>query len=281
MHDRYDLGFVSQAPLPPHERAWRHPSELAAAEREAAVTAAPPHGSRTLAMVSGTVGLLAVCLLVLSLTPDRNEAPVAVSATTTPAGAGINGRPVGIAAIGRFASEIDADAAVLVRPGLAVPIGDGRSALMTPAATSASGDTFDVRLTSGSVVQAAVVGTTETGLVVVTIATSDTAHAIADRLPGPDDIVTVLTDTPVTVPFDEVDELDLAEGTPILDRAGALIGLCTHSGGESTVVDVTGDSGAPSTDPSGSSPSTDTAGDTATDTSAASPTTDDTASTSP
>jgi hypothetical protein len=194
-------------------------------------------------MVGGTVGLLAVCLLVLTFTPDRDESPVAVSATTTPSGPGGVRVLSGISAIGRFASEDDDDGAtVRVQPAIATPIGDGRSALVTRAAIRATDDAFDVQLASGVIVEAAVMSTTPAGLVVVTIAVSDTAHDLADELPEPDEIVTVLTETPMTVPFGDIDELDLAEGTPVLDAEGALVGLCTRTHGRATVVAVSGTS---------------------------------------
>lgn len=214
-------------------------------------------------MMSGTVGLLAVCLLVLTFTPDLDDSPIAVSATTTPSGPGGVRALSGIGAIGRFASDDDHDdddTTVRVQPAIATPIGDGRSALMTPAAVRATADAFDVQLASGAVVEAAVMSTTPAGLVVVTIAVSDTAHDLAVDMPEPDEIVTVLTETPMTVPFGDIDELDLAEGTPVLDAEGALVGLCTRTDGKATVVAVSGtstttttappaESTAPTTDP--------------------------------
>jgi hypothetical protein len=242
--DLYHLPFVSQAPLPPHERTWRHPSELAAAEREAFRTADAPSGTRLFATVTGSVGLLAVGLLVLMVAPDRNSAPLAVSATTTP-GAVTPARLTGVSAIGRFSSDdhpASDDAPIRVNPALATPVGDGRSALMTRESARHRDGSFDVRLTSGAVVSAAVVDTSAEGLVVVTIASSDQAHEIASAPPHPDDIVTVLVDPPVTVPFGSIDGMELAEGTPILDADGALVGICTRTGDGPVVLDVTGHS---------------------------------------
>lgn len=244
--DLYHLHFVSQAPLPPHERTWRHPSELAAAEREAFRTAAAPSGTRLFATVTGSVGLLAVGLLVMTVAPDRNSAPLAVSATTIP-GSVSPARLTGVSAIGRFSSDDHPSsdgAPVRINPALATPVGDGRSALMTHESARHRDGAFDVRLTSGAVVSAAVVDTSDDGLVVVTIATSDQAHEIASVPPGPDDIVTVLADPPITVPFGAIDEMELAEGTPILDADGALVGICTRTGEGPVVLDVTGH-GAP------------------------------------
>ena len=242
---------MGQAPLPPHERAWRHPSELAAAEREAFRTEAVSASTRVFAMVTGTMGLLAVGVLILSASPRRPDSPVAISATTTPvataeaasAGLGVGG----IAAIGRFASDnADADATPeVVPPALATPIGDGRSALMTRLSTGGvEGDAFDVRLTSGPVVTAAVIDISAEGLVVVTIADPDQyGHAVAGALPGDDEMVTILADPPITILFGDIATVGADEGTPVLDADGDLIGLCTRSGdGATHVVDVTGQS---------------------------------------
>jgi hypothetical protein len=241
---------VGQAPLPPHERAWRHPSELAAAEREAFRTEAVPASTRVFAVVTGTLGLLAIGVLILSASPRRQESPVAISATTTPvsvAEAGSAGSNAGgIAAIGRFASDDDDDAEATpeaVPPALATPIGDGRSALMTRLSTGGvEGDAFDVRLTSGPVVTAAVVDTTADGLVVVTIVDPDqSGHAVAGDLPHDDEMVTILTDPPITILFGDIATVGVDEGTPVVDADGDLIGLCTRAGdGATDVVDVTG-----------------------------------------
>lgn len=242
---------MGHAPLPPHERAWRHPSELAAAEREAFRNEPVAASTRVFAMVTGTMGLLAIGVLILSASPRRQESPVAISATTTPVAAAEAASGAlsagGIAAIGRFSSDDDDTGATpeAVPPALATPIGDGRSAVMTRLSTGGvEGDAFDVRLTSGPVVTAAVVDTTDAGLVVVTIVEADDhGHAVAGDLPSDDEMVTILTDPPITIAFGDIATVGVDEGTPVLDAAGDLVGLCTRSGdGATGVVDVTGQS---------------------------------------
>jgi len=68
---------VERGPLPPHERTWRHPSELAA--DETALVRSDPGGRsvRVAALTAGTFGLLAVGVLALWVTPSRGS-PVAV-----------------------------------------------------------------------------------------------------------------------------------------------------------------------------------------------------------
>jgi hypothetical protein len=56
-------------------------------------------------------------------------------------------------------------------------------------------------------------------------------YAVAATSPGPDDMVTVLSDPPLEVPFHEVDDLEVADGTAVVDGEGALVGICTWAVG--------------------------------------------------
>ena len=63
---------------PPHERPWRHPSELPAPPQEPVSTRA-----RTIAIVGGTLGLAAVAMVALMVTPNREDV-VAPSSSRSP-----------------------------------------------------------------------------------------------------------------------------------------------------------------------------------------------------
>lgn len=63
---------------PPHERPWRHPSELPAPPQEPVSNRA-----RTIAIVGGTLGLAAVAMVALMVTPNREEV-VAPSSSRSP-----------------------------------------------------------------------------------------------------------------------------------------------------------------------------------------------------
>lgn len=69
---------MAPAPLPPHERPWRHPSELAPTVDDV------DHGtnSRGIVLVTGTAAVALAAVMVLTLTPPRSSAPTAISATT-------------------------------------------------------------------------------------------------------------------------------------------------------------------------------------------------------
>jgi len=68
---------VTSGPLPPHERQWRHPSELAAPPLEPAT-----RSGRALIVSTATVSLLLVGILALTLTPDRAADPQAMLDST-------------------------------------------------------------------------------------------------------------------------------------------------------------------------------------------------------
>ncbi len=72
---------MGPAPIPPHERQWRHPSELA----PTAADIDTPSNARALILATGTTALLLAAVLVVALSPPRSSAPSAVSATTLPA----------------------------------------------------------------------------------------------------------------------------------------------------------------------------------------------------
>jgi hypothetical protein len=72
---------LDSAPLPPHERTWRHPSELVATTNEVE-SGRPPRG---IALVGGALAVVMVATMVVALTPRQNAATTtAIGATTLP-----------------------------------------------------------------------------------------------------------------------------------------------------------------------------------------------------
>lgn len=71
----YARPLVEPGPLPPHERPWRHPSEIAAATRHEIRTERPSGAVRAAALLGGTTTALLMGVLVLSLTPERMHGP--------------------------------------------------------------------------------------------------------------------------------------------------------------------------------------------------------------
>lgn len=217
---------MERGPLPPHERSWRHPSELAAEERALVLSEGSPRGQRVLALATGTLGLLAVGLLMVSISPKRADSPIAVTASTNSESLVASRGPIALATIG-----FEPDGGTGAAPALATPIGDGRFALITRESAIASDEALiDVRLPSGR----RSIGSIVTGsdhAVVIALATREAGHAIAHRRPRADDIVTVLTDPPINVAYEDVGTLAVHEGTPVVDDHGYLVGICSRRDG--------------------------------------------------
>jgi hypothetical protein len=79
----YDLVLVEPGPLPPHERSWRHPSELGPTRLDVDDTGRRT-GLNLVALGGGTMAVLAVAAMVVAMTPRATGGPVALSSTTTP-----------------------------------------------------------------------------------------------------------------------------------------------------------------------------------------------------
>ncbi len=79
----YDLVFVEPGPLPPHERSWRHPSELGPTRVDVDDPSRRSH-TNLVALAGGAMAVLAVATMVVAMTPRTSGGPVALSATTTP-----------------------------------------------------------------------------------------------------------------------------------------------------------------------------------------------------
>ncbi len=75
--------FVEPGPLPPHERTWRHPSELGPTRLDVDDTDRRST-AHLLALAGGTLAALAVATMVVAMTPHTSDGPTALSATTTP-----------------------------------------------------------------------------------------------------------------------------------------------------------------------------------------------------
>lgn len=226
----------------------------------------PPRHARALAISTGTIGLLAVGLLMVSVTPKRSESPIAISASTTPVALAQIARPVaGIQGTATLSTGRDAPAERAVdeatggsttvrRPvalaptptahvaesttvvsenstmSLATPLGDGRFGIVTRASLSGERDLIiDVRLPSGRTTVGEIV-TASDDAAVVALAAIEPGHDIATDRPGRDEIVTVMVDPPVEVAYDQIEQLDIAvdEGTAVIDERGDLVGICTH-----------------------------------------------------
>ena len=76
--------LVDHAPVPPHERPWRHPSELAPTRSDLDPAITTPSRS-PIPLLAGTLAVAAVVVLVLSMTPGRDSDGGTAAVTTLPA----------------------------------------------------------------------------------------------------------------------------------------------------------------------------------------------------
>jgi hypothetical protein len=194
---------VDRAPLPPHERPWRHPSELGPPTPEPTSTS-----GRVIIATTATLSLLLIGLLAISMTPGKDHPPQAVSSS-----------------VGR------ASIAGLEQPQLPLvtPIGDDGLAITTTGAVRARSGVMSARLPTGDVVDVEIVDRDEeAGLTVVSLPTETSGYRLARSTPAPDDTVAVHgTKQTQVVELVTLSTMVVEEGAPVLDHDGDLIGLCT------------------------------------------------------
>jgi len=186
----YDLAFVEHGPLPPHERTWRHPSELGPTKADIETGSS----NHLAALAIGALAVVAVAGLVIAMTPRTSSSPIALSATTTPVSALRSNDPPTVAVAATTPVRV-ATAAASGIPAPRIPIG----ALLT------SFSAFPHAVTSGP--QLTLDGTD-----------------VATRPPDDHDIVLVRTEA-VTyeLPWGEVPYLRVPDGSVVFDGDGALL----------------------------------------------------------
>ncbi len=195
---------MDRAPLPPHERSWRHPSELGPPSPEPTSTS-----GRVIIATAATLSLLLIGLLVVSMTPGNDRAPQAVASTTGRASiAGLEQTP---------------------QLPLVTPIGDEGWAITTTGAVKARSGVMSARLPSGDVVEVEIVRRDEdAGLTLVSLPTETSGYRLATSTPAPDDMVSVHgTKRTQVVGMDTLSTIVAEEGAPVVDDDGDLVGLCT------------------------------------------------------
>ena len=163
---------------------------------------------------TATLGLLLVGVLVLTMTPRRSASPVAASSTLS----SLRSAPT---------SQAEPPALPLV-----TPVGDGWGVTTADAVGGTDGERVEVRLVSGGIVDAEVVGTDPAGDVTVVSLPADPGAEhleLAATQPGPTDTVLVQSAEPIVVTMDQLTGMDVDEATPVLDGHGRLVGLCTGS----------------------------------------------------
>lgn len=251
---------MERGPVPPHERTWRHPSELAADERLELRAVIAPRTTRVTALAAGTFGLLVVAALVLVVTPRHQGAPIAIGSSTTSlsdfavettvrstsiASVGLN-RAVDLisAAVGitdsNTSTTIETSTTIAaVLAALATPVGDGSYAIVTVKALGGQRSGMVLfRLQSGDTATGRIIFELDDAAVVA-MPNARTPHAIASELPGQTDMVTLMSEVPVAILFADIGRADVPEGTPVIDGNGGLVGLCSkRADGTTLLIDL-------------------------------------------
>ena len=172
---------------------------------------------------TAAVSLLLVGLMVVSMTPERTGSPETASSTS--------------------AGAARSTPAALQRPGLPVvtPLGAHGLAVTTLGAVDGVEGRLRARLPDGAIHMVTLLATdADTGLAVVELpaAARVDGYDLADEEPAPSDTVLVNGRPPVVVPMADLADLDVEEGTPVLDGDGNLVGLCTGAGGQVALTEV-------------------------------------------
>jgi hypothetical protein len=207
---------VDRAPLPPHERPWRHPSELGPPAPEPTSTS-----GRVIIATAATLSLLLIGLLAISMTPDQGGTPRAVASTTS----GSHGSAVALEQ---------------PRVPLVTPIGDDGWALATSGAVKASTGVMSARLPTGDVVDVRIVRRDDdAGLTLVSLPSQTSGYRLAASPPAPTDTVEVHSSRRTqVVEMVALSTLDVEEGAAVVDDDGDLVGLCTMDSGTVEVLTI-------------------------------------------
>lgn len=286
-----DCGAVTAGPLPPHERAWRHPTELAGPRPEP-----PTRAGRFLILATATFSLVLLGALAVQLAPrrtgGREEALVAstlvalggrlaavatagtaaesvprVVRTSTPPGVPgptptvLVGRPVAAARLAfGFASERDAAGiagAAATSAVMVTPLAGGL-AVTTNAALDGVGGRLRAVVPSGDTVVVDVLHVSGDLALVVIVGSYPGDTVVPADDPAPDELFLVVGGSVVPVHPSTLDAAAPPEGAPVIDGEGALVGLCTYGpdGVELVLVGALPLRGRAAGPPSGPAPAT-------------------------
>ena len=233
------LPDIPPAPIPAHERMWRHPSEVGAATATLADVEPPLKAAgRGVVAASLLMGVAVVSALLIIARPTDGDADARDVIRLT-------SDDIDVASVG-VADGDERPMAVLVNDG---PL------LITTSIAVGDRERITVRLTDGGIHEADVVHVdhrASVALLVLTTATDQTLNSIPDaRAVQLGQEVIVLTETPYrlrVVSYDEnemlelgladLDPDDVVEGAPVIDRAGRLVGLCTHTAAGIAVIPI-------------------------------------------
>lgn len=264
------------APIPPHERAWRHPSELAANTVRDLPPASPL--GRGLVVVTGVAAVVLAVGLVRLLTPGGTSV-ASVGATSVPALQTTTSAPATTSPAGTLQAPSTTASAPLIPlgtdplvPPSTLVTSEGSSAItwtdgagednrwaVTSAEGLTAGTSTAVALPDGSSLAALVVVVDEGSGVALLVFTGPDAATNGGTPPAPSiralppagsTVLAVARDGNAVEATLVVDgdlmvvepmaPAEIPDGSPITDESGSVVGLCSRSAdGRARVLDLT------------------------------------------
>jgi hypothetical protein len=226
------------APVPAHERTWRHPSEVGQAQW--AMSEPPLVIGRGLLVVTGAISCVLGAAALWLMLPTRAPAPVAIETRSTGSVANF-ALPAERIPANTLALTVHAARATSARPPAIAVMVTGMSTMLTTAAAVADTRRLILGDDDGTTVEADVVSITN-GVATLDAAGSGSFNQLdVMQFDGTARVdqgeqVTVLGASPHTVRFalgevftatNTVGITSVAEGTPVVNSAGELVALCT------------------------------------------------------
>ncbi|MDQ3391640.1 MAG: hypothetical protein M3508_09950 [Actinomycetota bacterium] len=202
---------------PPHERSWRHPSELPPPAPENSTS-----GLRALATVTGLCGLVLVAVVVLAVTPSSSRVTVSGSSPSAVVRANVAG-------VSSVSSRDTPTSVVIVR----VADADAATGGYTAITVWLSDDEPADALMMTEVADVAIVRLIDTD---VARTAEYVQFELAGDAPDADDPVVVAMDDPVEVTLGSVASLGAEPGTLVTDEDGELVAVCDEQGAPRSVV---------------------------------------------
>jgi S1-C subfamily serine protease len=255
----------SPAPLPAHERGWRHPSEIG---HEAWMSSEPPlRIGRGLSATTGAIGVMIAFAVLWTMMPTEagRSAVVSVRSTLATSNSSVVSNslrlPTDTAATSTIAPTTAAPSTVVastVAPTPPMPtysvqqtttLADGAvaiavsdsSLIITTAYAVQADSNVELLLSDGTTAHAQVLFVDhDSGLAVLTTDTPPDylAFTVAEIAPGDELTLVGATTYTFTIGLDGTFDQEfiyddsVREGTPVTNQDGDLVGLCSNSGAE-------------------------------------------------
>jgi hypothetical protein len=253
---------VTPAPPPPHERTWRHPSEVALGHRTALKSERPTHRIRRVGTLSVAVGFITVGLALVSVAPgsapDLTTTPLArtkVIPLATPVNAvaeinelfGLDKTYRGNLAVAsdhqvtialtdnHAAAATDTTATELIAESSSTHGSPTRPITMSSSSSGPSPSRLEVRLEDGTRTGARVIAS-RAGVALIELDQhlGPRSRSLATSAPDVKDVVVLLTERPQRLTYGQLLQMVtrggsvLAGGTPVVSIDGVLLGICVE-----------------------------------------------------